>query len=126
MVDDEPLFCKSVERLLAPDHDIVSLSDPREALRRLEAGQRFDVILSDLAMPGMSGIELHAEISRMAPELAEGMLFVTGGAFTASAAEFLAQRPAQVLEKPLSPGAVRAAVADAMLRSPARPAAPVV
>jgi hypothetical protein len=43
-----------------------------------------------------------------------------------SAAEFLAQRPTQVLEKPLSPDAVRAAVADVMLRSPARAAAPVV
>jgi len=118
VVDDEPLFCSLLERVLRPEHEVVAISDPREALRRVEGGEHFDLVLSDLAMPGLSGMELHAELSRVAPELAAGMLFVTGGAFTPAAAEFVSGRPERVLEKPISPDAVRAAVAGA-LRKPA-------
>ncbi len=116
VVDDEPLFCRTVERVLKMDHDVVALGDAREALARIQAGETFDVVLTDLVMPGMSGMELYAAVERAAPALAERILFVTGGAFTPDATAFVAERPDRVLEKPLTADAIRAAVAGAVER----------
>jgi hypothetical protein len=45
-------------------------------------------------------MELYAAIAREAPELAERIVFITGGAFTATAQEFLSRVPNPRLEKP--------------------------
>ena len=59
VVDDEPYICTAIQRLLRRDHAGHD-SSPRRARpwRLLEAGQRFDVILSDLMMPEQNGEEL--------------------------------------------------------------------
>jgi CheY-like chemotaxis protein len=114
VVDDEPLFCRTLVRMLAVDHDVVALGDPAEALRRVTAGERFDLMLTDLIMPEMTGMELYAGISRVAPELAERTYFVTGGAFTPAALEFVRTRADRILEKPLAAEALLAAVAAAL------------
>ncbi len=123
VVDDEPLFCRMVERALGPDHDVVVAHAP-DALRRLRSGERYDVVVTDLVMPVLTGMELYAEIARVDPALAARTLFATGGAFTPSAAEFVARRLDRVLEKPLTAEALRAAIADALERAPGD-AAPV-
>jgi CheY-like chemotaxis protein len=116
VVDDEPKVCTALERMLASEHDAVSETDPHQAVRRIRAGEHFDLILSDLSMRQMSGIELLGTISSIAPELARRTLFVTGGALTPAAAAFLDERSDRVLEKPLTPEAVRSAVARALER----------
>ncbi len=116
VVDDEALFCKTAARILGSHHDVVTLSDPAEALARIQKGERFDLILSDLIMPGMTGMDMHDAIARTAPDMAERMLFVTGGAFTESAVGFVASRTDRVLEKPLGPDALRTAVSAALDR----------
>jgi PAS domain S-box-containing protein len=125
VVDDEPLFCRTLERMLRPEHEVVATVDPREALRRVRDGEHFDVVLSDLVMPGMSGMDLHAEISRVSPEMGRRMLFVTGGAFTQAAAEFAARWPDRVMDKPVSPERVRTALIRVIERASERGAAPV-
>jgi CheY-like chemotaxis protein len=114
VVDDEPLFCHAMARMIGDDHDVVTLGDAREALRRIAAGERFDAIFADLVMPGMSGVEFHDALARVAPELAARMRVVTGGAFTPGGAEFLARMSGRVLEKPVVPADVRAALAAAL------------
>jgi CheY-like chemotaxis protein len=57
-------------------------------------------------MPEMSGVDFHAELTRMSPELARRVVFVSGGAFTPDAATFLEQSPNPRLEKPFDPRAV--------------------
>jgi CheY-like chemotaxis protein len=93
---------------------MLSTTDPRDAVRRIESGEHFDLVLSDVAMGGMTGIELHGRLTKTAPELAERMLFMTGGALTQAAAVFLDGRSDQVLEKPLTADLVRSAVARAL------------
>ena len=66
-------------------------------------------------MPELTGMELHAQLCAAAPDLAARMIFVTGGAFTADAAAFVAARRAPVLTKPLDAAQLRAAV-DAAAR----------
>jgi PAS domain S-box-containing protein len=114
VVDDEEAFCRAVERMLGAEHEIVATCDPFDALRRVEAGEEFDLLLTDVVMPRLSGMELHALLSRSAPALADRTLFVTGGATDVAVAEFLAARPGRVIEKPCSASALRAAISAAI------------
>jgi signal transduction histidine kinase/ActR/RegA family two-component response regulator len=101
VVDDEPLVATAVRRALSRRHEVVVATSGREALDLLRAGARFDRILCDVMMPGMTGIELHAALERVAPDQARVVTFMTGGAFTEGANAFLEQRAGDWLEKPL-------------------------
>lgn len=112
VVDDEPLIGASILRALGDEHDVSCETDARRAFARVAAGERFDVILSDVMMPLMNGIELHAALVRDAPEQAERMVFLTGGAFTTAARDFLDRVPNQRLEKPFDTQGLRALIRD--------------
>ncbi|UXI70043.1 response regulator [Tahibacter amnicola] len=110
MVDDEPLMGPAVRRILSREHDVTITTRASEALQRIHSGELYDVILCDLMMPEMSGMELHAAILQAAPEQASRMIFVTGGAFTPSARSFLDHVPNDRLEKPFDSDRLRAIV----------------
>jgi signal transduction histidine kinase len=113
VVDDEPMIAKVVERALAPEHEVVAAGSAGEALHRIGAGERFDVILCDLMMPEMTGMELHLELSRLpGGEQASRMIFLTGGAFTNRARLFLDETPNLRIEKPFDTLLLRALVND--------------
>jgi CheY-like chemotaxis protein len=107
VIDDDVMVATTIRRALR-EHDVVALSDPLEAIRQIDAGQRFDVILCDLMMPNITGMDVHAELMRRAPEMAERMVFITGGAFTEQAREFLEHRPS--VEKPVDLETLRALI----------------
>ena len=102
LVDDDLSVLSTMRRVLAREHTVTALSDPREALRVLVTEPEFDVIFCDLMMPHMPGQELFAAIRRLRPELADRFVFVTGGATTASSKAFLSELPNDVIEKPFS------------------------
>jgi CheY-like chemotaxis protein len=110
LIDDEPMILSALERVLAAEHDIVALPSAKEALERLRSGERFELILCDVMMPEMTGMELHATLAQEAPALAERMVFLTGGAFTPAAREFLETSRRPWLDKPFEPGPLRARV----------------
>ena len=110
VVDDEPLMGSAMERVLS-EHEVVALTSARTALARIDSGEQFDVILCDMMMPDVNGMELHAQLSQRAPEMVERLVFVTGGAFTTEAIEFLERVPNLRLEKPLLPEVLHRAVA---------------
>src|SRR5262249_31119297 len=58
VVDDEPLIGSGLRMALA-EHDVVTTTNPAEALAWIHDGRRFDVILCDLMMPVMSGMDLY-------------------------------------------------------------------
>jgi CheY-like chemotaxis protein len=101
VIDDEPAMGRALARALRDHMDVVSLTNAREALQRIVAGERFEVILSDVMMPELSGMDLHERISRIAPDQAQRMIFVTGGAFTQAARDFLDRVPNPRIEKPV-------------------------
>jgi signal transduction histidine kinase len=119
VVDDEPIVCFSLERLLATEGDVVALTNAREALARIRAGERFDVILCDLLMPEMDAPSLHAELLAVAPDQADRMVFVTGGAFTVRARDFLDRVPNERLAKPFDVDALFSLVRRRMAADPA-------
>jgi PAS domain S-box-containing protein len=106
VVDDEPAIGVVLRRVLR-DHEVVAVTTGREALALLASGRRFDVIFSDVMMPEMSGMELHAELARRDPALAARVVFVSGGAFTPAANAFLDGVANPRIEKPFDPTAVR-------------------
>jgi PAS domain S-box-containing protein len=110
VVDDEALVGRAVDRILAPHHEVVTRTSARAALDDVAGAQAFDVVLCDLMMPEMTGMELHARLREVAPALAERTVFLTGGAFTPGARDFLASVPNAHLEKPFEPEALRALV----------------
>jgi CheY-like chemotaxis protein len=80
---------------------VTCVGDGRRALERIRSGERYDVILCDLMMPEMTGMDLYTEMGRVAPDQIEKFVFVTGGAFTPRAREFLERIPNARVEKPI-------------------------
>jgi two-component system, cell cycle sensor histidine kinase and response regulator CckA len=100
IVDDEPRVLGVLSRMLGGAHDVVAVGSAREALDALARGARFDVILCDLLMPDMSGIDLYRVLEERAPELARRMIFLSGAFNTNVAGDFLSEVPNQALDKP--------------------------
>jgi two-component system cell cycle sensor histidine kinase/response regulator CckA len=109
IVDDDELVARSLRRALR-FHDVVVARNGREALQHVASGKAFDVILCDLMMPEMTGMQVHAELSRIQPDVAEKMIFITGGAFTPEARSFLDSVSNERLEKPVDMKTLRAVV----------------
>ena len=118
IVDDEPMVGKAIARAIGSDHDATAVESGREALERLRGGARFDVILCDVMMPEMTGPELYDEVQRLAPEQTRAFIFLTGGAFTLRAQEFLDSIANQRIEKPFQAAEVRAMVNERVDKSP--------
>ncbi|MBA3461058.1 MAG: PAS domain S-box protein [Deltaproteobacteria bacterium] len=110
IVDDEPAIARALARILGSAHDVTMFTNSRKALAAIASGQRFDAILCDLMMPDVTGMELHAQLTKLAPEQVDRMVFVTGGAFTPSGKHFLDSVPNARVEKPFDAGTVRALV----------------
>jgi PAS domain S-box-containing protein len=110
VVDDDAMSATAVSRGLTPEHDVVLSDDADAALGRILQGERFDAIICDLMMPVKTGVEFFADISAQAPEFAGRIIFLTGGAFTVKAREFLDRVPNSRLEKPFDLPALRALV----------------
>ncbi len=117
VVDDEQPVADILRRLLADDFDVEVATNAPQALELLLGGAAFDVLLCDLLMPGMSGVDLYREIAARRPGVEERIIFMTGGAFTLRSAEFLASVPNERLEKPLDLVALRRAVRRAAERA---------
>jgi PAS domain S-box-containing protein len=110
VIDDEPMMVKVIVRTLGNDHEIVTVLAAKEAIDMIAAGQRFHVILCDLMMPHITGMDLYAEVLRSAPEQAKRIIFLTGGAFTSRMRAFLDEVENLCLEKPFDPGGLRTIV----------------
>ena len=111
MIDDEPAVGRSIRLLLAPDHEVINVTRALDGLARLDAGEHFDLILCDVMMPEMSGIELYEQLERRFPAYLQRIVFMTGGAFTSQARDALEQLGAPRLEKPFSEAALRRVIA---------------
>ncbi|HLM42544.1 MAG TPA: response regulator, partial [Myxococcaceae bacterium] len=101
ILDDETVVGRALQRLLQTHCEVHVLSQGRDALAQLSSGLRYDAILCDLMMPEMSGPRFYEELSRMAPEQAQRVIFMTGGAFTEQSRAFLANTGMPCIDKPI-------------------------
>jgi signal transduction histidine kinase/CheY-like chemotaxis protein len=101
IVDDDRILAQTIARMLG-HHDVTVVTSGSAALTQLERGASFDVLLCDLMMPELTGIDLYERLERSHRELARRVIFITGGAFTAQARDFLQRTSNVCLEKPLN------------------------
>jgi PAS domain S-box-containing protein len=100
VIDDEPGVGRALARMMGSQHRVTVVSSAQEALERLGSGAPFDAIFCDLMMPDLSGMDLYERVQEQRPGLAGRFIFMTGGAFTPRAREFLERIPNGWLEKP--------------------------
>lgn len=108
IVDDEPNILRAVSRTLARTHEVITASDGDDALDLVRREPRgFDAIVTDVLMPRMGGVELYRAIERELPQLAERVMFMTGGVFANDVELFLRAESKRVLRKPFDPDLLR-------------------
>lgn len=110
IVDDEPAVRRVLGRLLSKNCEVVGVGSAEEALEMLANDDGFDVVLCDLMMPKMSGMDFADRLEESKSEMAKRVVFMTGGAFTPRANEFLAKTRFPALHKPFDVGLVLGAV----------------
>ena len=101
IIDDEAPLRVVMQRLLLA-HEVVSAASGKEALAILEQDRAFDLILCDLMMPGVTGMDVHHWLVEHDPVLAARVVFITGGAFGPIAADYLSDAGNLKLEKPFA------------------------
>ncbi len=112
VVDDEPLVCDSVSRLLVSDgHEVTATTSATEALSLVEKS-RFDLVIVDYEMPVMGGIELAGRIRALLPDQRIIMITAYGEKLARSGQEV--EGVDLVLSKPFSAEEMRQAIAGMM------------
>ncbi len=117
VVDDVVNVGISIQRLLADDHHVDVMTSPRHAIEALTNGERWDVILCDLMMPELDGMQFVAAVEAIDPGLLSRIVLMTGGAFTAKALEFLETWPHRKVDKPCRPELLRQTISEAVEES---------
>jgi PAS domain S-box-containing protein len=117
VIDDEPNIGKSFERSL-PEHDVTFVDSGREGVRLLDEGRQFDLIFCDVMMPDMTGRDVHEQISERHTGMLDKIVFMTGGAFTERAAEFIERVNARRVDKPFDLGTIRTVLREKLEPKP--------
>lgn len=120
IVDDEVALQLVMRRLLVA-HEVVSVSSGNEALAILEHDRAFDLILCDLMMPGVTGMDVHHWLVEHDPVLAARVVFITGGGFGPVAAEYLQETGNLKLEKPFGKDEFTELVSDRIRAAKSEP-----
>jgi two-component system cell cycle sensor histidine kinase/response regulator CckA len=102
VVDDDVFVARSIRRLLRPQHDVTLALSGRQALGLIRNSD-YDVIFCDVMMPEMTGMELHAAVSKQNNKLSERFVFITGGPFTHEARQLFDAVTNPCIQKPFTP-----------------------
>ena len=114
IIDDEARLGQSMRMLIEPAHDVFVTTRGAEALAWVGEGQRFDLVLCDLQMPGTTGMDVYSHLRAHAPEMAERLVFISGGAYTQATRDFVRSVRNRILEKPVRPDELLATIDEAL------------
>lgn len=118
VIDDEKQVRDGLRRALSKSFYIEVAAGVDEALEAIRTSQNdIDAVLCDILMPAGGGARFYQELQTVAPDLAKRTLFMTGGATSAEAQEFLARNSERVLLKPLDRDKLRQEILG-LVRSP--------
>jgi CheY-like chemotaxis protein len=100
VVDDERVIRDLVKRVLAEEgYEVDTVDNAADALKKIE-GKRYNLILLDIKMPGLDGVELYKRIQKIARSLARRVVFITGDIMGAATEKFLSETKAAHIDKP--------------------------
>jgi CheY-like chemotaxis protein len=117
VVDDEPEIADLLEDILAADgNQIVVEPDGDAALARLVA-EPFDLVVSDLTMPGLDGAGLWREARARLAGQAPPFVFLTGDSLRLDRASEMREAGCPFIEKPFEPAAIRRVIREALSRT---------
>jgi two-component system NtrC family sensor kinase len=119
VLDDEPLIGDFLLGAL-DGHHVEVTTDGHEALKRIADGS-YDLVLCDLRMPRMSGIEFYTELTRKRPDLAGCFVLMTGAAIDEELQAFLSTNAVTVLRKPFEMSELNHCVAQSARAKAQRP-----
>lgn len=102
VIDDDPLVGLLFRRSLARVNQVCLEESAIDALRRLERGETFDLILCDVHMPGMTGADFYHWVCRCVPEHASRIVLMSATPANANR-DMLEDVPVPCMTKPLSP-----------------------
>jgi CheY-like chemotaxis protein len=101
VVDDDPVVCRGTARMLS-GAEVCCVRSAAEALTLLDAGNPFDIILSDMMMPESTGADLHGFIAACFPEMTSRFVMISGGTAVAELRPFAEKVGCPYVTKPLS------------------------
>ena len=123
VVDDDPVVGKSFDRVLTrKGYLVVTAENAAQALEKVRE-QNYDVVFTDIKMPGMSGIELAEQVKSRTPWTP--VVIVTGYGSRENQERAQAAGVSAFLNKPLSPDMIEDSAAQAIMGAPAAAAAAV-
>jgi len=112
VVDDETDLLELIDATLrSAGYDVETLPDVVLALERLRE-KEFDLILCDIRMPGMGGVDLYRIIEEKNPGMLKRIGFITGDIMNPQAMNFLKQKGCKYITKPFTPAELRQFVRD--------------
>jgi PAS domain S-box-containing protein len=112
VVDDESDVLDVLADILRSDGHTVETAETGEAALKRLRDQSFDVVVSDLRMPGLDGPGLYEAVKTEMPVVASRMVFLTGDTLSSDMKEFLGDSGRPYLEKPINPRELRALVRE--------------
>ncbi len=116
VVDDDEGVTQAVRRALANEHEVRTVNSVDDALRLFHAGERYDIVLCDLILPRVTGMELYHELCALDREQAARVIFMTGGVVMPKARAFLDGVDNPRLEKPFELAGLRALIHQRLQR----------
>ena len=117
VLDDEPMICELLhDNLCEQGHRVSCFATPQELLATLWR-QRFDVILSDVKMPTMNGLEFYERVAERYPTQARRILFLSGDVAGMQIRGFLERTGCPYLAKPFRQAALVAAINELAQRN---------
>jgi len=102
VVDDEPDVADVIAELLRTDGHHIDVEESGQAALDRLAADEYDLVLSDIRMPGLDGPALYARLAESRPELAGRVAFITGDTLSPKAKQFLEATDCPRLEKPVT------------------------
>jgi len=122
VVDDEAGVRELIDRALtAAGHSVDAVDNASAALERLRR-EPYHLVLLDIRMPGMDGVEFYGHLKKIAPSLARRVLFITGDTMSPGTQDFLSKTKVPFMRKPFGIDELQSNI-DRILSGRAKPRA---
>lgn len=112
ILDDEVFLAQAIRAILESDHHVDVETESVKGLNRILADAQYDLILCDLMMPRLTGMEIYLKLSEDGRGFEKRIVFMTGGAYTPRMIEFAKTTSNPCISKPFEPRELKNLIAQ--------------